>query len=186
MNQLPSDNELYNQYLVGNAKAGDQLMLRYANALTLYIDSFIHNLQDAEDLMLDCFSVILIDKPKIANGAFRAYLFRVARNRAFHQWKRKIKQNEFSLSEELESDEHAPDNAMILDERNQTLHRCLNSIAEQYREALWLIYGMELSYEQTAKIMGCNRKRIDNLLVKGKKALRTELEKEGITNANIQ
>jgi len=129
--------------------------------------------------------VILIDKPKIADGAFRAYLFRVARNMAFHQWKRRIKQNEFSLSEDLPADENTPDDAMIMDERNQTLHRCLNGIAPQYREALWLIYGMELSYDQTARIMGCNRKRVDNLLVKGKKALRTELEKEGITNANI-
>ena len=149
------------------------------------MDSFIHNIQDAEDFMLDCFSVILIDKPKIADGAFRAYLFRVARNMAFRQWKRRIKQNEFSLTEELISDETAPDDAIIMDERNQTLHRCLNVIPSQYREVLWLIYGMGLSYDQTARIMGCNRKRIDNLLVKGKKALRAELEKEGITNADI-
>jgi len=48
VNQMHTDSELYHEYLNGNAGAGDQLMLRYDNALTLYIDSFIHNLQDAE------------------------------------------------------------------------------------------------------------------------------------------
>lgn len=182
---LPTDDELYAQYLDGKTEAGDALMLRYDNALILYIDSFIHNLQDAEDLMLDCFSVILIDKPRIAAGAFKAYLFKVARNRACHLWRHRIRQNEFTLTVEPVSEEASPDNALLADERNRTLHICLNRIASQYREALWLRYGINLSYEQIAKIMKCNRKRIDNLLVKGKKALQAELEKEGITDAYI-
>ncbi len=58
-------------------------------------------------------------------------------------------------------------------------------MAPQYREALWLIYGMQFKYEEAAAIMGCGKKRINNLLVNGKAALRSELEKEGITYDDI-
>ncbi len=68
-----SDDELYQKYLAGDSTAGDQLMLRYARTLTSYLYGFLHDTQDAEDLMLDCFSVILIDRPRIMKGNFRAY-----------------------------------------------------------------------------------------------------------------
>ena len=48
-----TDDQLYRQYLSGDAAAGDQLMLRYADELTAYLDGFLHNAHDAEDLMLD-------------------------------------------------------------------------------------------------------------------------------------
>ncbi len=60
-----TDDELYRQYLGGDASAGDQLMLRYGDALTAYLNAFLHHPHDAEDLMLDCFAVdckITLDK----------------------------------------------------------------------------------------------------------------------------
>ncbi len=77
-----SDDQLYRAYLAGDASAGDRLMLRYSDALTAYLAAFVHSAEDAEDLMLDCFTVILVDKPNIAKGSFRAYLIKTARNKA--------------------------------------------------------------------------------------------------------
>ena len=77
-----TDDELYHRYLSGDQSAGDELMLREGDALTAYLDAFLHHPQDAEDLMLDCFTVILVKKPAIRDGHFRAYLFRLARNQA--------------------------------------------------------------------------------------------------------
>ena len=82
-----SDDQLYQNYLSGDASAGDALMLRYADALTAYLDGFLHNAHDAEDLMLDCFTVILVNRPAIGEGHFRAYLFKMARNKANRLWK---------------------------------------------------------------------------------------------------
>lgn len=191
-----NDDELYSRYLSGDAKAGDQLMLRYADPLTAYLRSYLKSPEDAEDLMLDCFTVILVDRPGIREGCFRAYLFRVARHKACSLWKRKQKRSEFSLSEEMTEamPEHSetmaaresrPEEEILARERDAVLRKCLNRIAPQYREALWLIYGLQFSYQQAAEVMSCGKKRINNLLVKGKKALRGELEKEGITYADI-
>ena len=103
-----SDDQLYRQYLTGDQSAGDKLMLRYSKALTAYLSAFLHNAEDAEDLMLDCFTVILVDKPRIEEGHFRAYLFRVARNKANHLWKLRLRRQEFSLDETLLSEDTSP------------------------------------------------------------------------------
>ena len=184
-----TDDELYRAYLAGDLAAGDELMLKNSNALTAYLAAFLHNPQDAEDLMLDCFTVILVDKPRIMDGNFRAYLYRVARNKANRLWKKWLKRNEFSLDETLviadTCQDSAPEDVVLARERNASLQRCLNRITPQYREVLWLIYDRGMSYAQAAEVLGCNVKKIDHMLDNGKKRLRLELEKEGITHADI-
>ena len=184
-----SEDDLYRQYLSGDTSAGDQLMLRLGDALTAYLNAFLHSEQDAEDIMLDCFTVILVDKPRIRDGNFRAYLYRVARNKANRLWKKWLKRNEFSLDETLviadTSQNSAPEDVVLARERNASLQRCLNRITPQYREVLWLIYDRGMSYAQAAEVLGCNVKKIDHMLDNGKKRLRLELEKEGITHADI-
>ena len=180
-----TDDELYRAYLAGEASAGDTLMLRYARPLTAYLDALLHNVQDAEDLMLESFSVILVDKPRIAEGNFRAYLFRTARNMAAHLRKRQIKQQEFSLDETLPAGDAPPEAAVLTAERDAALYRCLGRIAPQYREALYLVYDMDLSYAQAAQVLRCGVKKVEDLLRNGKKRLRLELEKEGIDHADI-
>ena len=179
------DDELYRRYLSGEMAAGDQLMLRYSNQLVMYLNAYLHNPQDAEDLMLDCFAVILVKRPRIQEGNFRAYLFKVARNKANRLWKYRFAHNEFELDETLAALDGLPEKEACTKERNVILEKCMNRIAPQYREALWLIYDMEMNYTQAAQVLGCSVKKIDNLLYHGKKKLRQELEKEGITYADI-
>ena len=183
--QVLSDDRLYREYLDGDSSAGDRLMLRYGDVLTAYLDGFLHNAHDAEDLMLDCFAVILVNKPSIREGHFRAYLFRVARNKANRLWRRRYRQQEFSLDENLPAPGGGPEDTLWQNERSAVLQKCMNRIAPQYREAIWLFYSMGLSYEQAAGVMGCTRKKVDHLLRNGKNRLRQELEKEGITHADI-
>ena len=180
-----TDDELYCQYLSGDTSAGDQLMLRYDDQLVAYLDAFLHNTHDAEDLMLDCFAVILVNKPEIREGNFPAYLFQVARHKANRLWWVRLKRQEFSLDETLISRGASPEEYTEKSERNAALYSCLNRIAPQYREALWLVYGYGMSYAEAAQVMGCNMTRTENLLKNGKNRLRQELEKEGITHADI-
>ena len=180
-----SDDDLYRRYLAGDPSAGDQLMLRYADVLTAYLDAFLHNVQDAEDLMLECFTVILVNKPTIGEGNFRAYLFKVARNKAGRLWRLRFKQQEFSLDETIPMEGDSPEDIVWESERSTILRKCLTRIAPQYREALWLVYFMDMSYEQAAKVMRCKTKRVEDLLRNGKERLRLELEKDGITHADI-
>ena len=180
-----TDDELYRQYTSGDVSAGDQLMLRYGDQLVAYLDAFLHNAHDAEDLMLDSFAVILVNKPEIREGNFPAYLFRVARNKANRLWRKRLKNAEFSLNETLIAQGSTPEEYAEKSERNTALYSCLNRIAPQYREALWLVYGYGMSYAQAAQVMGCNLTKTENLLKNGRNRLRQELERGGISHADI-
>ena len=180
------DDELYARYLAGDVAACDALMLRYGDALVLYLNGLLHHPEDAEDLMLDCFARIMVDKPRIGAGNFKAYLFKMARYKAFRLYRAKVRRSEFSMEElPLPAGEVLPEEELRRRERGEVLQRCLNRIAPQYREALWLVYDTQLSYAQASEILRCDVKRVDNLLTNGKKQLRKELEKEGITYADL-
>ena len=180
-----TDDELYGAYLAGDSAAGDELMLRGGDALMAYLNAFLHDPRDAEELMLDCYARILVDRPKIGEGRFRAYLYRMARNRANRLWRVRFRRREFSLDEALPAEGGTPEESVFAGERSETLRACLNRIAPQYREALCLVYEMGFSYAQAAEVLRCGEKRIDNLLSGGKKQLRRELQKEGITRADL-
>ena len=69
------------------------------------------------------------------------------------------------------------------EERRRILYLCLDRINPSMKEALWLVYIEGMSYAEASHIMKVNMKKIDHLLERGKKQMRKELEKEGITDA---
>ena len=53
---MAMDEELYRQYLCGDEAGLVALMKKYGNPLTLYINGYLHDVHEAEDLMIEVFS----------------------------------------------------------------------------------------------------------------------------------
>ncbi len=180
-----SDDQLYHQFLRGDVSSYDQLMIRYGDSVTFYINGYTNNLRDGEDLMIEAFARIMVKKPFIQKGAFKAYLYKTARNLALRFCEKRKGVMVFGLEElnrEL-SDSMLSDAAGNDSEREAILHMCLERIDPELKEALWLVYCDELTYAQAAEVMHVSAKRIDHLLSRGKEHMRRELRKEGISNA---
>lgn len=181
-----SDEALYRHYLDGDENALRELVDRYGSALTLYIAGYIRDVHDAEDLMLDAFLRMIMKKPRLLDGCFKAYLFKTARHLAL-RFAQKYKRGVCFGFEELE---HEPEAELLIEsivqtkERHSVLRLCMEKLNRDYREALYLLYLEELSYQEVAEIMGKSKKQIDNLAQRGKKSLRQLLEQEGLTNAH--
>lgn len=182
-NNLAGDETLYHQYLCGDDTGLDALMKRYGDPLTLYIDGYLHNIHEAEELMIDVFADLFTKKPKIRDGGFKAYLYKAARHMALrHKSKRRLMFSLDALTDE-------PDAQLLAEEvigtaeRNRILHGCMGEMNPDYREVLYLTYFEGMSYEQAAEVMGKTVKQITNLVYRGKESLRKLLEREGITNA---
>lgn len=75
------DEELYRQYLRGDEAGLEALMRKYGNPLTLYINGYLHDVHEAEDLMIEVFSYLFTKKPRIRDGGLKAYLYKAA-----HTW----------------------------------------------------------------------------------------------------
>ena len=139
-----SDDELYNKFLAGDASAADSLILKYTGRLVLYLDAMIHDIRDAEDLVIETFATILTKRPGIRTGGFQAYLYQAARNRAFRFRMKRRKMTVFSLDEE-EVEEMAsvlPEDEFLRDETRQAVRRCLNRIDDGEGRGRRLAHGL--------------------------------------------
>ena len=180
---MTCDESLYRQYLSGDDEGLNALMKKYGDPLTLYIDGYLHDVHEAEELMLDVFAYLFTKKPRIRDGGFKAYLYKAARHMALrHKSKRKPLFSLDALADE-------PDGRLLAEEvirseeRNRILHFCMDEMNPDYREVLYLTYFEDMSYAQAAEVTGKTVKQITNMVYRGKESLRRLLEREGITNA---
>ena len=82
---MTCDEVFYRQYLSGDDAGLEALMKKYGDPLTLYIDGYLHDVHEAEELMLDVFAYLFTKKPKIRDGGFKAYLYKAARHTALRR-----------------------------------------------------------------------------------------------------
>ena len=182
VNAMACDESLYRQYLSGDDAGLEALMKKYGDPLTLYINGYLHDVHEAEDLMIEAFSYLFTKKPRIRDGGFKAYLYKTARHMALrHKSRQRLSFNLDDLTEE-------PDGQILVEEvvqtkeRDQILHFCMDELNPDYRESLYLTYFEGMSYLQAAEVMGKSVKQITNMVYRGKERLRGLLEREGITN----
>ena len=185
-----SDDELYSLYLSGNNEAYDELMLRYGDSVTVFLNGYLHNVHDAEDLMIEAFARIMVKKPLIKVGGFKAYLFKTARNMAtrFHTTQKAAEMFSIDSVESLDAltgyssivDKNTPDKKLQSKEERTALYSSLENIDPELREAVWLVYFEDMTYAEAATVMDVKVKRIDYLLQRAKEILRQDLESKGM------
>lgn len=177
------DEEYYRNYLNGDEKGLDELMKRYETSLILYIAGYLHDIHEAEDLMIEVFTYLFTKKPSIQDGKLKAYIYKTARHMALrhkHKWK-----SCFSLDilEEEPKSKMLVEEIITTAEKHRILHLCMGQLNPVYQEALYLIYFEDMSYREAGAVMRKSIKQITNIVYRGKQTLKKLLEKEGITDA---
>ena len=115
VNAMTCDEALYRQYLNGDDAGLEALMKKYGDPLTLYIDGYLHDVHEAEELMLDVFADLFTKKPRIRDGGFKAYLYKAARHMALrHKSKRKPLFSLDALTNEPDGAGLGPSNAVTV------------------------------------------------------------------------
>ena len=178
-----SDEMLFRRLLGGDGESLNPLLDRYGDALTIYNNGYIHDLDMAEDLMIEAFSRMLAKEPRLREGGFKPYLYKTARNLALRHLERS--RRVFSI-ENLEldpEDEERVEETVFSTDISRIVRDCLEMLQADSREALFLVYIEEMSYEQAATVMGKTRKQVDNLVSRGKLAMKPLLAQKGVNGA---
>lgn len=181
-----SDETAYRRYLDGEQKAADLLVERYGDAMTLYINGYIKDIHEAEDLMIEAFSQLFAkERPIEGEGSFKAYLYKIARHLALrHKQKHRLV---FLCLDELDFEPRSDslaETAMLRSERDRQLYDALEKLKAEYREALYLVYFEDMSYRNAATVMNKSESQITKLVYRGKQSLKVILEQEGFTYAD--
>ena len=145
----------------GDAAAGEKLVLRYHEPLIRYLYRLSGKMSIAEDLHQQAWLSVIehIDKfdATIASGGFKAWLFRIATNKANDLWRSGKRQRsaydgaaQIAPSESPQAGERAESA-----EEAQKLREAITKLPEQQRQVLLLRYYSGLKFVEIAETLGC-------------------------------
>ena len=185
---------IYDSLLVVRAQAGDdaafaELVERFSPRLRYFLRKLLAPhcavgnalrgvpVGDAEDALQDVWLDVVRHLPKLAEPqALVAWLYRIARDHAYGRL-RKARRLELPLDEAQlveaaadERDEFSPDDAA-------RIHAALDELPPQHREVLVLRFLEEMSYEQIARVVGCQLGTVRSRIHYAKQALKESLHK---------
>jgi RNA polymerase sigma-70 factor (ECF subfamily) len=158
---------------------------RYQKAAFNFFLRLTGSVEDSEDLTQELFVKIHSTASRYRPEAlFRAYLFKIASNLAMsHLRKRKLRAS-VSVDEMLEaggdvpSERHSDNPAAAFDgrEMGRKYMRALSRLPEEWRVAIELRVGRELSYEEIARAMGKSVSAIESILFRARERIVEEMQ----------
>jgi len=172
----------YRRFLDGDESAFDEIMKELFDNLVFFIDRFVHDIHAAEDIAIDAFSDLVVNKHRYNfKVTLKTYLFMLGRSRALNYIKHRkiIDFVELTEADKVSSEQETLEEIVLADDRKRVVNNALNALPDDMRVVIHLIYFEDLSYDEAAKVMKKNRKQVDNLLYRAKKELRIILGKDG-------
>ena len=175
---------LYERVLVVRCQAGDEpafaeLVERYQPRLRYYLGKMLGDPGGVEDALQDVWLAVFRGVPRLADvGAFRAWLYRIARDRAAREFRTR-RPPAVPLGE-AEAIDPGDDEPQFTAEDVGRVHSALDELPADHREALVLRFVEGMTYEEVARVVGCRVGTVRSRLHYAKRALRKLLERTTI------
>ena len=156
----PGDEVLVQRLRDGDASAGEALARRYYDPLVRYLQR-LAGAQAAEELHQQTWLSVLdhLDRfdPMTAGGGFKAWLFRIATNKANDHWRSRGRERVAKEGLRLVIDELHPAAGQRIEaaEQEERLRRAIGQLPEAQRQVLVLRYYSNLKFVEIAQILGC-------------------------------
>ena len=181
-----TDELIYSRYLAEHNEDDFRILLeRHRESLTLFLMSFVHNMEDAEELMLDAYAEAAAETSFSGKSAFKTWLFSIGKKMALMRLRKK-RFLFITLDEQDNTTAAPPEMDILRDECNRQLYQAMECLNVEYRQILILLYFEDMSHEEVCRVMGRTRKQVYNLAQRGRKALKEELERMGFDYAEYR
>ena len=180
------DKKLYNEYLKGNKEAFNLLYNKYRRKIEYFVYNILKDYSKAEDITQETFMYIM-QNPIKEGYSFKQYVYLVAKSRAYNYIKVEKRRNEISeqyINYNLENVESDVLEDIEIKETKKELLNAIDQLEEKYKNAIYLTSIEELSYNETAEILGESLQNTKTLVHRGKKNLRKILLKKGFDSMN--
>ena len=157
----PSDDELVELLRQGSPAAGEVLVKRYCQPLLRYLQRIVGSDHLAEELHQQTWLSVLdhierFDKSS-STGGFKAWLFRIATNKANDHWRSAGREKSAKEGLKLVTDDQMPQAGHRLEgtEQELRLRAAIEKLPEAQRQVLMLRYYSNLKFVEIAELLGC-------------------------------
>jgi RNA polymerase sigma-70 factor (ECF subfamily) len=157
----PGDEELVELLRNGSTSAGEVLVKRYYQPLMRYLQRLAGRDHLAEELHQQTWTSVLEHLEKFdrssSSGGFKAWLFRIATNKANDHWRSAGREKNAKEGLKLVTDDEMPHAGHRLEgtEQEQKLLRAIEKLPENQRQVLMLRYYSNLKFVEIAELLGC-------------------------------
>jgi RNA polymerase sigma-70 factor (ECF subfamily) len=157
----PSDEALVRRLRAGEAPAGETLARRYHQPLLRYLQRLCGRDHLAEELLQATWVSVLehLDKfdPSSSGGGFKAWLFRIATNKANDLWRARGREQSATELLKLAGEGEAPQASHRIEgtEQQAKLLRAIQLLPENQRQVLMLRYYSDMKFVEIAEMLGC-------------------------------
>jgi len=177
---MKSSNRIIEQILVLRCQIGDkealaELIDRYQAPLLYFISRLSANSEMAEDIFQETWLTVIRRICSLKNlDAFSIWLYRIARNKVYHQLRRKKMLSKFdgnyTVKNNTEDDIFSPEDAA-------KIHKCLKELQPEHKEVLMLRFLEQMSYKQISDVTNCSLGTVKSRIHYAKLTLKKEMEK---------
>jgi len=157
--QVP-DEVLVLQLRDGQPMAGQQLAQRHFRGLMRYLQRLVASDQLAEELHQQTWASVLehLDRfdPAIGGG-FKAWLYRIATNKAKDHWRSRGREKGAHAGLRLITEEAGPEASFRLEssEQEAKLQKAIAALPENQRQVLLMRYYANMKFVDIAQSLGC-------------------------------
>ena len=188
-----TDNSLVKEFISGNDAAFGQLVSRYKDSITNYLNMMLGDYDTAVDLCQETFLRVYRNIHRYSNlYQFSTWIYRIATNlaideiryrkrrgRVFYKnvWGNRQAADKETPDFEITDVRRGPRDEMLRKESSQVLGDAIRSLPEKYRTAFIMKEVQELPYETIAKALNCSAGTIKSRLHRARELLQRKLER---------
>lgn len=176
---MNSDDQQYQRFLDGDIRGFEDLVLTHKDHLIYFINRYVPDLHEAEDLAQDVFVDIYLYKERFHfKNSFKTYLYTIGRNKAvdfIRKQKKQIPVMDMDVVLEQHLEEQDLLDQILWKEEQQVLMDGIKQLKPEYQALITLIDLEELSYQEAAKIVHKTVPQVKVTLHRARKALKEHL-----------
>ncbi len=183
---IQDDKVLYENFLKGDQKAFETLVLTYKDNLIFFIRRYVTDIHTCEDIAQDCFAAVFVNKDRYNfKVSFKTYLFAIAKNKAIDYIRKTSKVTVLDIeNQNLITEEDELFNKVVRNDEQKILYEAIDKLNEDYQKIIYLVDLQGLSYKEAGQVLGKTLSQVKILVFRARKSLKKILEKGGYTNEN--
>ncbi len=182
-----SDEELLSQFKkTGDLDVLGELYARYMHLVYGVALKYLEDREDAKDAVMQIFEKLMADLPGQEVRNFKSWLYVIAKNHCLMQIRARKsaggRMEKYKIEQEfMESDQELHPIDREEPSLEDALKKCIEQLKNEQKQCIELFYYQKHCYQEIAKQLNMNEKKVKSYLQNGKRNLKICLENQDVS-----